>query len=273
MNDFLNNIPLWKIFSADYISHLVRYLGIGGGVFLFFYVIRRRRNWAPKIQPDFPARKEMRREFLYSLISIGIFALTGVGMVVLKKLGYTQMYIQIGQDGWGYVALSSAILVFAHDAYFYWTHRLMHWKPLFPIVHRVHHLSHTPTPWAAFAFHPIEAFVQAAFFPIIAFIMPVHPLAALVWLTYMTVMNVLGHCGFEILPRGFATSWFFKWHNTTTHHDMHHRFVRHNYGLYFNIWDRLMSTNHKNYEAEFERLKGQSEMHNKNPSPVSHEAA
>ncbi len=74
-------------------------------------------------------------------------------------------------------------------------------------------------------------------------------------LTYMTVMNVVGHCGLEILPRGFAKHWLTRWHNTTTHHDMHHRYVRHNYGLYFNLWDRIIGTNHQVYKVEFERLK------------------
>lgn len=71
----------------------------------------------------------------------------------------------------------------------------------------------------------------------------------------MTVMNVVGHCGLEILPRGFAKHWLNRWHNATTHHDMHHRYVRHNYGLYFNLWDWIMRTNHRAYEVEFERLK------------------
>jgi sterol desaturase/sphingolipid hydroxylase (fatty acid hydroxylase superfamily) len=35
---------------------------------------------------------------------------------------------------------------------------------------------------------------------------------------------------------------------------MHHRYVNYNYGLYFNIWDRLMGTNHPRYEEEYARL-------------------
>jgi sterol desaturase/sphingolipid hydroxylase (fatty acid hydroxylase superfamily) len=265
----ISELPLWKVFTASYTDHLLRYLLIGGLTFLFFYAWRRRRSWAPKIQPDYPTAKEMRREFFYSLISIGIFALTTVGVVVLKHFGFTRVYYHAGAYGWSYLAVSTLVLIFAHDAYFYWTHRLMHWRPLFPLVHRIHHLSHTPTPWAAFAFHPIEAVIQAAFFPIIAFVMPVHPLAALLWLLYMTVMNVLGHCGFEILPRGFANHWLSKWHNTTTHHDMHHRYVRTNYGLYFNLWDRLMGTNHSRYEAEFEQVKRQDAAVTESPAPES----
>jgi sterol desaturase/sphingolipid hydroxylase (fatty acid hydroxylase superfamily) len=32
---------------------------------------------------------------------------------------------------------------------------------------------------------------------------------------------------------------------------MHHHYSKGNYGLYFNFWDRLMGTNHPNYEKEF----------------------
>jgi sterol desaturase/sphingolipid hydroxylase (fatty acid hydroxylase superfamily) len=35
---------------------------------------------------------------------------------------------------------------------------------------------------------------------------------------------------------------------------MHHRLVKCNYGLYFNIWDRLMGTNHPDYEKSFDQI-------------------
>jgi sterol desaturase/sphingolipid hydroxylase (fatty acid hydroxylase superfamily) len=35
---------------------------------------------------------------------------------------------------------------------------------------------------------------------------------------------------------------------------MHHRLVKCNYGLYFNIWDRLMGTNHPDYEKSFNEV-------------------
>ncbi|MEZ0388978.1 MAG: sterol desaturase family protein, partial [Verrucomicrobium sp.] len=31
----------------------------------------------------------------------------------------------------------------------------------------------------------------------------------------------------------------------------HHEYYRGNYGLYFNVWDRLMGTNHEKYEERF----------------------
>ena len=46
--------------------------------------------------------------------------------------------------------------------------------------------------------------------------------------------------------------------NTPTNHIMHHETLRGNYGLYFNVWDRLMGTNHANYEARFEEVTSRS---------------
>jgi len=35
---------------------------------------------------------------------------------------------------------------------------------------------------------------------------------------------------------------------------MHHRYTKCNYGLYFNFWDRLMGTNHKQYHEMFDEV-------------------
>ena len=44
--------------------------------------------------------------------------------------------------------------------------------------------------------------------------------------------------------------------DTPTHHIMHREKVGSNYGLYFNWWDRLMGTNHADYERRFARVSG-----------------
>jgi sterol desaturase/sphingolipid hydroxylase (fatty acid hydroxylase superfamily) len=116
-------------------------------------------------------------------------------------------------------------------------------------------MSTNPTPWAAFAFHPLEAIVEVGIVPIMMFLMPLHPLALLVWVLYQTGMNVLGHLGFEIFPAGFTEGFISKFSNTSTHHNMHHKYVTSNYGLYFNIWDRILGTNHPEYTQQFEMVK------------------
>jgi len=243
-----------QLVLAEYVMHFVRYFVIAGGAYLAFYIWFRRRMIGRKIQAAFPASAEMRREVAYSLLSFLVFCGSGILTATLYRLGWTKLYHHFSDHGWPYFWFSLGAMIFLHDTWFYWTHRLMHWRPLFPIFHRVHHLSHNPTPWAAFSFDPLEAVVQAVIFPLAALVLPMHPLVALLWLLYMTLMNVFGHLGFEILPSWFLRNRFLRWYNTSVHHNMHHRYVHCNYGLYFNIWDRLMGTNHPRYEQEYERV-------------------
>jgi sterol desaturase/sphingolipid hydroxylase (fatty acid hydroxylase superfamily) len=237
--------------GAAYVAHIVRYALFAGIAYLLFYVFFRRKALRRKIQSAFPKSADLRREISYSLLSFVVFCGAGLLAITFHRLGWAHFYSKIGRHGWPYLWFSVVALIFMHDTWFYWTHRLMHWKPLFPIFHRVHHLSHNPTPWASFSFHPLEALIQAIFFPLAILILPVHPLAAGIWLGYMTFMNVMGHLGFEILPASFLRNRVLRWHNTSVHHNMHHRYTHFNYGLYFNIWDRLMGTNHPRYEEEF----------------------
>lgn len=231
-----------------------RYLLFTGVAYFFFYIWRKKRYWASKIQQRYPDNKHILREILYSVTTILIFGVVVIAVSWAGFHGYTGFYKNISDRGWPYLILSIVLMIILHDTYFYWTHRLMHWKPLFKLVHRTHHLSTNPTPFAAYAFHPIEAFVEIGIIPLIVFIMPYHGVAILVFSIYTLLLNVMGHIGYELFPKGFASHWLFKWHNTSTHHNMHHRLVKCNYGLYFNFWDRIMGTNHPDYEKTYEKV-------------------
>ena len=43
---------------------------------------------------------------------------------------------------------------------------------------------------------------------------------------------------------------------TVEHHDLHHQLYTIHFGLYFQVWDRLMGTNRKEKEKEDSSLKG-----------------
>jgi sterol desaturase/sphingolipid hydroxylase (fatty acid hydroxylase superfamily) len=42
--------------------------------------------------------------------------------------------------------------------------------------------------------------------------------------------------------------------NTSIAHNMHHRYFKGNYGLYFLVWDRLIGTLNENYDKAFEEI-------------------
>ena len=232
----------------------IRYFLFAGIPYLIFYRARTKKWINHKIQQRFPAAKIIRTEIRYSLLTFAIFGVMGILTIMLQQAGLTRSYQSIDEYSRIWFPVSIVLMIIFHDAYFYWTHRLMHHTKLFPIFHKIHHLSHNPTPWASFSFHPLEAIVEAAVLPLMVVLFPIHPWALLIFVFFMAAFNVLGHLGFELFPTGFTKHPILGLINTSTHHNMHHKYFHANYGLYFNFWDRIMNTNHQAYHRKFETV-------------------
>lgn len=249
-----------SVFPTILLADTLRYLIPASIVFTLFYVLGRRRFLHRKIQSTIPGVAQFRREFLYSMSSALIFAVVGLGIFWMIRLGITQLYSDISALGIPYFCLSIVLALVGHDGYFYWTHRLLHTRFFYRRVHRIHHTSTTPSPWAAYAFHPVEAVIQSLIVPILILTLPLHSAALGIFLGIQIVRNVLGHSGYEIFPRAFAESKLLRLFQSNTEHDLHHRFTRGNYSLYFTWWDRLLATDRSDFLATFrsvtERVKG-----------------
>ena len=235
------------IFQFD----LGRYLIGAGGVFLIVNMLGRRFLAGRKIRMRSPEPSQMRREMFTSVRTVAIFATVGVSIMVLRQLGAIDVYLDPSERGWGYFAFTVVAFVLLHDAWFYWTHRLIHHPRLFRAVHRVHHKSHNPSPWTAYSFDVGEAFINAIFMPLALLIIPASPLAVFIFLAHMMLRNALGHSGYEIFPTTRGGRPMFDWMTTVTHHDLHHAQAGWNFGLYFTWWDRLMGTEHPLYHEKF----------------------
>ena len=191
-----------------------------------------------------PTSKAMWREARTSAGVSLIYALPAAVLYAAWLKGGSALYVGAPQTvlGWLYLPVSVLIYLVLHDAYFYWTHRLMHMPRFYAATHRTHHVSKQPTAWASFAFSPWEAAISAWFVPALAFLIPIHMAAFLVLLTVATVAAVCNHTGHELWPRAFLDGPVGRHLVTARHHNLHHtRFAR-NYGLYFRWWDRLMGT-------------------------------
>ncbi len=251
IDDVINAFTAWP---DIFVSDLLRYAVPAGAAFLGLWVWRRHPFRRRKIQAARPAAKHLWREIRFSLLTVIIFSLNGLGILTLIEADLTRVYGDIADYGWLYWVASLVALVVLHDTYFYWTHRLMHWRPLFKWMHHLHHRSHNPSPWAAYAFAPPEAAVHAVFLTMLVLVMPLHPTVIFIFLLHMILRNVVGHSGFELFPRGTPSHRVLGLSTTTTHHDLHHSSVNGNYGLYFTWWDRLMGTEHPHYRETFERV-------------------
>ena len=240
---FLNDhwlIVLMLVFCFS----LGRYFLLAGIAWVFCYKPGVKRLHRFKIQKRRASRKQLRNELLYSLSTIVIFSLVGLTVCWMYKRGLTTLYTDVQQFGWPYFAFSFLIMVVVHDTYFYWTHRLLHQPWLLKHVHIVHHRSVNPTPWAAYAFHPVEAVIESFIvFPFIT-IFPVHMAAFLFFTLLVLVMNVMGHLGFEFFPKKVRSGRAGRDFTSSTHHNLHHSKMTRNFGYYFTFWDRWMKTLH-----------------------------
>lgn len=233
----------------------LRYFLVAGLFFVLFYLLLHRRLFYKKIQQRLPKRKDYLREIGYSIVTIAIFALVPLAVLQTPAIARTTtFYKDISQHGPLYFWLAFPLMFLIHDAYFYWMHRLIHHPKLFRAVHRVHHLSTNPSPWAAYAFHPLEAVAEAGIFLVFLYTIPVHAVHLGLFFFMMIVYNVYGHLGYELYPKGFSRHWLGRWINTSVSHNQHHQYFRGNYGLYFTFWDRLMGTLRPDYEQRFEAI-------------------
>ncbi|MEZ4828540.1 MAG: sterol desaturase family protein [Bacteroidia bacterium] len=217
-------------------------------LYLLFYVWKGEKFRRLKISAQTAPPAIMKQEIRFTAVSLIVFALAGWGLDKAIEKGWANVYSQPGGYSWVYLLISLVLAFLIHDTWFYWTHRLLHWKPVYKRVHNWHHRFHNPNPFTAFAFHPVEAVVQIAIVPIVGLILPVYQGVLIFFATFVLFMSVYGHLGFELRANKKGV---FKVFNTAIHHYQHHRYFHCNYGIYFNFWDRIMGTNHPTYPQAF----------------------
>lgn len=250
--EMLNILKTW---FGVYLNDLLRYVLFAGlGYFIVWKIGK--NSWKHlMIQKVFPPIHKLWTEFKYSMLTVIIFSINGCIIVYSIRAGYTQVYYEVSEFGWTWLIVSMTIMTFVHDTYFYWTHRLMHHKSVFRYIHHVHHYSTNPSPWAAHSFHPLEAIIQALPFNIMLVSFPIHPIAITFFMIHMIFRNVIGHLGFEFFPTWFLKSFWTNWLTTSTHHNLHHKNFKSNFGLYYSWWDHWMGTTDVDYHTTFYEVK------------------
>jgi len=244
LSDFF--LAVWPtIFVLD----LSRYI-IAAGILTLILAVFSRRLARRRIQSKKATGADIRREISYSMSTVVLFSLVGFLVYWGSQAGFFKIYGG-APPSVGQLLFELVIVVLLHDAYFYWAHRIMHTRWLFRRLHRLHHKSRTPTPWAAYAFAPPEAILEAGILPIAALLIPMHEITVFLFVSHMLLRNVIGHAGVEMFPSWWLNAPLLRRITTTTHHDLHHSHGGYNFGLYFTWWDRWMKTEHPDYETRF----------------------
>lgn len=239
--DFTSVYGFFILTLILFIIITARYFLVAGLFYLIFYAWFPVKYKARKINQKDYEKGQFKKEIMYSLISSLLFAVAGTITVILWQKGDTKVYTTADLHGWWYLPLSLIIYMLLQETYYYWIHRWMHKPAVFRIVHKIHHDSHIASPFTAFSFHPIEGLLQAIFLPLLLVVIPIHYMVLIFLLVIMTFSSVINHLDIEIYPKNSYKIWS-KWIIGASHHSLHHKFYKYNFGLYFTFWDRLRST-------------------------------
>ncbi len=250
--DFSN--PLWFLTAIVIVFVVVigRYFLIAGIFYTIFYTWFPKQWERRKINNKNYKKDQFKKEIFWSTVTAIIFAISGAATILLWQKGHIKVYTVINAFPLWWLPLSFIIAMLLHETYYYWLHRLMHHSKIFKIVHKIHHDSNITSPWTAFSFHPIEGIFQALFLPALLMVMPLHLYVIIIQLTVMTFSSVINHLDVEIYPKKFDKHIFGKWLIGATHHSLHHKQFKYNYGLYFTFWDKWKDTESPLYHQLFE---------------------
>ncbi|XP_044491444.1 very-long-chain aldehyde decarbonylase CER1-like [Mangifera indica] len=141
---------------------------------------------------------------------------------------------------------------------YYWLHRALHHHYLYSRYHSHHHSSIVTEPITS-VIHPFaEHIAYFALFSIPMFTVMLTRTASVVAITsyiiYIDLMNNLGHCNFEVIPK-----WLFSIFPplkylmyTPSFHSLHHTQFRTNYSLFMPVYDLMYGTMDKSSDILYE---------------------
>jgi Delta7-sterol 5-desaturase len=225
---------------------LFTYIIFCSAVVALILLLRRSGSYRFRIRPIMANAAAIRREVARSIFSLTIFQIAMAGSRVLAMGFGIFIDLRDPQPFWK-IAPCFLLIFIAHDTYFYWTHRLMHLSGFYRIMHREHHRSVAPTAYAAYSFAFLEAWVQGSFLVFYVLLFPVNTALVVVFLFVEIIYNSIIHSGIDPFPRWMVTHRILGWVAGSAYHDLHHRTVNWNFGLYFRFWDRLMGTEHPDF--------------------------
>lgn len=152
--------------------------------------------------------------------------------------------------------LNLLFCMLCEDFSFHVMHRFLHWRVIYPYIHKLHHTYNTTVGIAAEYSHPIE-FIFGAVLPgsVGAMILGknMHFCTMLLWTIMRIFESMDGHCGYEF---SWSPYRLIPFSSSATYHDFHHSHNLGNYSSFFSFWDTIFDSNsayykHLNKEREF----------------------
>ncbi|KAL8849306.1 MAG: hypothetical protein Q9221_005716 [Calogaya cf. arnoldii] len=142
------------------------------------------------------------------------------------------------------IAYQIAVFLVLEDTWHYWSHRALHWGPLYKRIHKIHHQYSAPFGLAAEYASPIEVMVLgfgtiAPPILLCAVTGDLHILTMYIWIVCRLFQAIDAHSGYEF---PWSLHHFLPFWAGAEHHDVHHERFIGNYSSSFRWWDYLLDT-------------------------------
>lgn len=191
----------------------------------------------PLVHPDADVRREVR----HSILSLAIMTALTVPLEVGVQLGYSKVYHSVNDYSLAYLVLSPVLFLLVSDCAIYFIHRGLHHRSIYRYIHKPHHSYIHTTAFAAFAFHPLDGFLQGVSYQLFVFVFPFHSIIHLVSMACVLLWTINIHDRASFGIPGV---------NGGAHHTIHHTTFKSNYGQYFTLWDRICGTHRDPFSWE-----------------------
>ena len=199
--------------------------------------LRSRFLAARRIQRRPRARDVLREHLPLILLNFGLVELG----VILGFPTLEERFLVDTDRSLAWVAAQFLVVYLLDDLYQYWAHRAMHEvKPIFRLVHRIHHRAKEPFPLDYLYVHPLENAIGSLGVVLVMLVMgPLEVRTFYLWVLAKNLHLAVLHSG--IRSSGFRLVPFLS---HSEHHERHHSGpgFRCNYAQNFTYLDRLFGT-------------------------------
>ncbi|EGN99163.1 hypothetical protein SERLA73DRAFT_137362 [Serpula lacrymans var. lacrymans S7.3] len=179
-------------------------------------------------------KNQVKLEIQTSLRSFPWMMLLTLPWFQAEVMGYSKLYNSIDDYGAAYFWLSIPCFLLFTDYSVYWVHRILHHPMLYKTFHKPHHKWIIPTPFASYAFHPVDGYLQSVPYHLFVFMFPLHRKLYLALFVFVNFWSILIHDS-DMITGHFLE----KVINGPAHHTLHHLYFTVNYGQYFTWADRV----------------------------------
>lgn len=238
-----------------YLRNLALMILVAGGLHFYFYSARKQGDRLRYDTRDLSAKARVftfggqLRDNIFWTLASGVTTWTAYEALTLWAManGYAPVLIWSDNPVW-FVALFFLTPVWI-SFHFYWTHRLLHWPPLYRLAHALHHRNTNVGPWSGLSMHPVE---HALFFSSVLahWIVAAHPIHILFHMQHQALTAATSHTGFE----GLLVKDRSRLALGTFHHQLHHRYFECNYGNLEMPWDQWFGSFHDGDDAAHEAM-------------------